>query len=1059
MATVICPTCGHPVPTTANFCANCGRPRTALQQELERRARSTGIPYQTLVDQERARAGITVPSAQRLGQIQSQLQRIEGTMHDFDRRLRKIEEHAPETAATPRAPEAPVQAEVAVEPEPLPVPSVVGAPMPVVPEPIPPSVTVPEPLPPEAPVLPRATATEDQIQQEIELLLPLSPQREPKPPREFDLEDLLSGRVLAWTGGLAILIGAAFFLSLAFSRGWIGPTARVVIGISAATVMLMTGAWFFERRERIFGHVMVATGLGVMNMSLFAAIRLYDLISVPTGLLAVLTSAIVAAAIAIRANSQIVAGYGLIAALIAPPLLGSEPDLPTALFVITVLIGTTTISLFRSWRWLPPLAFFLSFPQVGDLLISDINAAIALLVLSGFWALNAIAAGGEEFRTPTERISITSATLLMLNAVYLVAMGFVILDGDLEGWRGLFLVGVALGHGAIGGYFLRDRGEYHPFGMLAFGTGVAALSMAIPIQLGGPVVPIGWAAEAAALAWIYGRRKHIYAGAYAIVLGILAIGHLIIFEYPLDQLVREDLQSAWPFLNANGMTLAFLLAALVVSGYFVAVREVRIGLAVVGLSLILYAVPFELSGAPVAMVWATQAVVLAWIYGRRQQFFAGVYAILPGVLAIGHLMLIEYPLDQLQIDRDLHSTWPFLNASGGALIFLLASLAAAGYFVAMRRVRVPLTVIALSLAMYAVPFELSGVAVVGSWAAIFVLAVTLQRWPALAKQPVASFENGLYIPTFAAAVLAVIHIFAFELPLADVHPDMLPDIPFTDERTLTALILIAAATAASFITRHWHFSIGARVAAFAFAAYLMLFELSLAGVVVAWSALAISMILLSRRDPRDMRVYLASSGPLLAGGLLIIFYYVATPARLVVREDIVIDHPPLWSGATAALGAVIAALFIITWLYRERTGAVRWVAALAGALMVYLLSVAVVDEFQSRAGGETSLESLQKQAQVALSILWAVLGGSAFVAGILRFGAPVRIFGLALLALATVKVFIVDLAALDTSYRVLSFIGLGVLLLVSSYVYQHYKGRFEKDHDDSAPPVPTGQRA
>ena len=461
----------------------------------------------------------------------------------------------------------------------------------------------------------------------------------------------------------------------------------------------------------------------------------------------------------------------------------------------------------------------------------------------------------------------------------------------------------------------------------------------------------------------------------------------------------------------------------------------------------------------VAMAWATQAAVLAWIYGRRQHFFAGVYAIIPGVLAVGHLIIFEYPLDQLQVDQDLQSTWPFLNANGGALVFLLAALAAAAYFVAMRHVRVSLTIIALALAMYAVPFELSGVPVVGSWAAIFVLAVAFQRWPVLAKQPVTSFENVLYIPAFAAAVLSIIHMLAFELRPSDIDPGALPDVSFVDAHTLTAMILIAAATAASFITRHWRFSVGARVAAFAVAAYLMPFELSLAGVVVAWSALAVGLTVLSQRDQRGNVVYLASSGMLLAGGLLIIAASVAPLTRLVVGETVTIDHPPLWSGATAALGAVIVALGVTSWLYRQRPEVTRWVAALAGALTVYLLSVALVDEFQSRVGGGTALESLQKQAQVALSILWAVLGGLAFVAGILRFGAPVRLFGLGLLALATVKVFIVDLAALDASYRVLSFIGLGILLLVSSYVYQHYKGRFDKGQDDAAPPMATSQQA
>jgi len=48
---------------------------------------------------------------------------------------------------------------------------------------------------------------------------------------------------------------------------------------------------------------------------------------------------------------------------------------------------------------------------------------------------------------------------------------------------------------------------------------------------------------------------------------------------------------------------------------------------------------------------------------------------------------------------------------------------------------------------------------------------------------------------------------------------------------------------------------------------------------------------------------------------------------------------------------------------------------------------------------------------------------------------PARIFGLALLGLVTLKVFIVDLAALDVAYRVLSFVALGILLLGAAYLY------------------------
>jgi uncharacterized membrane protein len=72
---------------------------------------------------------------------------------------------------------------------------------------------------------------------------------------------------------------------------------------------------------------------------------------------------------------------------------------------------------------------------------------------------------------------------------------------------------------------------------------------------------------------------------------------------------------------------------------------------------------------------------------------------------------------------------------------------------------------------------------------------------------------------------------------------------------------------------------------------------------------------------------------------------------------------------------------------------------------------------------------------VGLSVLWSILGAAGFAAGLVAHRPPIRLFGLALLSLATVKVFLVDLAQLDVSYRVLSFVALGFLLLISAAVY------------------------
>src|SRR5205085_5826825 len=93
-------------------------------------------------------------------------------------------------------------------------------------------------------------------------------------------------------------------------------------------------------------------------------------------------------------------------------------------------------------------------------------------------------------------------------------------------------------------------------------------------------------------------------------------------------------------------------------------------------------------------------------------------------------------------------------------------------------------------------------------------------------------------------------------------------------------------------------------------------------------------------------------------------------------------------------------------------------AALAAAAAVYLPSIAIVDVTAAGAGepGQTP--------QVLLSGFWAVTGFAALVYGLVRDDRRLRIGGLVLLGLAVGKVFLYDLAKLESIYRVLSFIAL-----------------------------------
>ena len=89
---------------------------------------------------------------------------------------------------------------------------------------------------------------------------------------------------------------------------------------------------------------------------------------------------------------------------------------------------------------------------------------------------------------------------------------------------------------------------------------------------------------------------------------------------------------------------------------------------------------------------------------------------------------------------------------------------------------------------------------------------------------------------------------------------------------------------------------------------------------------------------------------------------------------------------------------------------------------------------QGPAGRSTA--DLRWRTQAGLSVLWAIYAGVALAWGLARDNPAIRYAGLALLGLTVFKVFAVDFAEVRTAYRILSFVVLGVVLLLVSVAYQ-----------------------
>jgi len=84
----------------------------------------------------------------------------------------------------------------------------------------------------------------------------------------------------------------------------------------------------------------------------------------------------------------------------------------------------------------------------------------------------------------------------------------------------------------------------------------------------------------------------------------------------------------------------------------------------------------------------------------------------------------------------------------------------------------------------------------------------------------------------------------------------------------------------------------------------------------------------------------------------------------------------------------------------------------------------------------TRLANLQ---HLSLSSVWLLFSIALMMLGFWRRDRAFRLQAIALFGIAILKIFLYDLSFLETLYRIFSFVGLGVILLLVSYLYQRYK--------------------
>jgi uncharacterized membrane protein len=397
------------------------------------------------------------------------------------------------------------------------------------------------------------------------------------PMSKIELERLFGGRVLAWIGGIATLLGVVFLMRSAVDSSWFTEEVRALLAAFGSLSLLGLGVWLHERKGRSeLARLLAAVAIPGLYATTVVSTQTYDLISPILGLEAAALIGLVGVAIAVRWSSMLVGSVGILGALGAPILVGTASEGGSIAFVAVALAAGVAVLLWQRWDWLALGAFAVSAPQLvawigasgfvpfeGDAQPTE-PVLLVLAVLAGFWILYAAAAFGYELRSrDEERLPVSSWVLLLCSSAFVVIAGAVAIGGDSALAIDAWFFGFAAVHLLLGAAAIRF-GVHREIGSLLIGGGIGLAAFGVANAFDGPTLVAAWAALSAALAFLSTRVDAAAAPALSDAKRLLltacgflglAIAHMVVVEAPPVAIAEgvEDLGSSLVAIACCGM--------------------------------------------------------------------------------------------------------------------------------------------------------------------------------------------------------------------------------------------------------------------------------------------------------------------------------------------------------------------------------------------------------------------------------------------------------------------------------------------------------------------------
>jgi uncharacterized membrane protein len=373
---------------------------------------------------------------------------------------------------------------------------------------------------------------------------PPAPRPKPSAEQGAGLEFAIGGKIASFVGIAAVVVAVVFFVGYAIQHGWIGPGTRIVLGLLAGTVLIGLGhaAEWSHRNLKVLARALTGGGAALFYFSVFAAYRMYHLIGGSVAAAGLIASAIGVLALAAAYKSQAVAVLGILGAYIAPGLLGGDFDDGLFPLAYVALVNLPVIFLGRrnNWQVLLGLASIatalIGLVWLAEDLMHDsarewrMGLGFAVFFYAEFAVLGFLRIGME--RTDASR-AFDILRLLFAATALLGAIEWVLRATGHKDWLGAAYLSAAAVHVVVLAAARRRAGAFKEE-VLAFTViALTFASLALPAQLDGAWVSLGWSIEGAILAWFALRVRSPLLQAGAFALGLLGLGKSVLFDVTL----------------------------------------------------------------------------------------------------------------------------------------------------------------------------------------------------------------------------------------------------------------------------------------------------------------------------------------------------------------------------------------------------------------------------------------------------------------------------------------------------------------------------------------------